>query len=132
MTEAAKEIFVARQPIFDVKQNLFAYELLYRNSTKNVCESVDATSATLSVIRDAFLILGTRVTGSRKVFINFNRDLLEQKGALTLRPENTVIEITEDVEADKTVIDACTELKDGGFTLALDDYDLKNKRARRS
>ncbi len=128
MIEAAKEIFVARQPIFDSKQNVYAYELLYRNSTKNACEAVDATSATLSVIRDTFLILGTRVTGSKKVFINFNRDLLEQRGALTLRPENTVIEITEDVEPDTTVIEACTELKEGGFTLALDDYDLKRHR----
>ena len=29
------EVYVARQPIFDVNNEVFAYELLYRNNEKN-------------------------------------------------------------------------------------------------
>jgi c-di-GMP-related signal transduction protein len=123
------EVFVARQPIFDAGQKLFAYELLYRNSFNNFYDSVDGTSATLNVLRDAFLVLGTRLTGTNKAFINFNLDLLHQKAPLTLRPENTVIEILEDVAADKTVVGLCREFKNAGYTIALDDFTPGNRKA---
>jgi EAL and modified HD-GYP domain-containing signal transduction protein len=123
-------IFVARQPIFDPNQRLFAYELLYRNSFNNAFDSSDGTSATLNVLRDAFLVLGPQLTGSRKAFINFNADLLKKKLPLTLNPKTTVVEILEDVEADKAVTDICRELKEAGYVIALDDFTLKNENAR--
>ncbi len=123
----AEKIFVARQPIFDPRQNLFAYELLYRSSLENAYGSDDGTSATLNVLRDAFLMLGPQLTGSRKTFINFNSDLLKRKLPLVLNPKTTVVEILEDVEVDETVVDICRELKEAGYVIALDDFSMKNE-----
>jgi c-di-GMP-related signal transduction protein len=129
-SQPANDIFVARQPILDARQQLVAYELLCRSSLKNEYEAADATSATLSVIRDAFLMIGSRLTRSKKAFINFNRELLENRSAFSLRPETTVIEILEDVEADEKIIEACRELKEAGHTIALDDFDGKDEKAK--
>ncbi len=124
--DAARDIFVARQPIFDPDQNLFAYELLYRSSQNNTYQGTDATAATLDVMKSAFLVLGSQLTGSKKAFINFNRELLEKRSAFALHPHSTVIEILEDVQADDTMVEICRELKNAGYTIALDDFDERN------
>ena len=111
---SADKVFVARQPIFDGEQNLFGYELLYRSSLNNSYDGADGTSATLAVVREAFLVLGTQLTGTNKAFINFNLDLLKKKLPLRLRPETTVIEILENVAVDSTVVELCRELKGAG------------------
>ena len=118
----ADKIFLARQPIFDPQQKLFAYELLYRGSFDNVYGGGDGTSATLSVLRDAFLMLGSQLIGSRKAFINFNTDLLRRKLPLVLNPKTTVIEILEDVEVDEEIVQICREFKSAGYVIALDDF----------
>jgi c-di-GMP-related signal transduction protein len=125
-TDAGEQqtLFVARQPIFDVKQRVVAYELLYRASRDNAFNGSDGSSATLSVLRDTFLILGPQLIGSSKAFINFNRDLLERRLPLILRPDVTVVEILEDVEVDHVVETACRELKQAGYTIALDDFTV--------
>ena len=127
---ASDRLFVARQPIFDVKQKLFGYELLYRISFNNSYDAADGTSATLAVVREAFLVLGTQLTGKNKAFINFNIDLLKKKVPLTLRPETTVIEILENAAADSTIVELFRELKSAGYTIALDDFDPANEDTR--
>ncbi|MGD0489664.1 MAG: EAL domain-containing protein [Syntrophorhabdales bacterium] len=117
------EIFVARQPIFDPQQAVYAYELLYRNSFTNSSQVADATNATLSVIHHAFLALGTQLTGAKRVFINFGRDALLKRMPFVLRPESTIIEVLEDVEADDVIMEVCRDLKRAGYLIALDDFD---------
>ena len=124
------KLFVARQPIFDPEQKLFGYELLYRNSFDNTFGAADETSATLAVIREAFLVLGATLTGNNRVFINFNINLLKAKIPLGLRPETTVIEIGEDVPGDTISAGLCQELKRAGYTIALDHFDPANENAR--
>ena len=102
---APDKVFVARQPIFDSEQKLFGYELLYRNSINNSYDGTDGTSATLAVVRRAFLILGTQLTGTSKAFINFNLDCWKRSFPSTLCPETTVIEILENVVVDSTAIE---------------------------
>ena len=52
------DVFVARQPIFDTHQHVYGYELLYRSGLTNAYEGTDGSQASLSVIRNAFLMLG--------------------------------------------------------------------------
>jgi EAL and modified HD-GYP domain-containing signal transduction protein len=66
------------------------------------------------------------LTGRKKAFINFTKDLLVSGVALSLPNDQTVIEILEDVEPDDSTLNACRDLKKAGFTLALDDYTLTN------
>ena len=44
------EVFVARQPIFNAKEDIISYELLYRNNNENVFPNIDGDQATTDVI----------------------------------------------------------------------------------
>lgn len=121
------EIYVARQPIFDKQQRVFGYELLYRSGPTDCYDGMDGTDASLSVIRNTFLFMGQQaLTGTKQAFINFTRDLLLHGVAEMLPPHHAVIEILENIEPDDRIVTACRELKDRGYTLALDDYTLDN------
>jgi c-di-GMP-related signal transduction protein len=121
------EIFVARQPIFDKRNKVFGYELLYRSSLTNSYHHNNGDQATISVIMNSFAVIGMDVlTGGSKAFINFTKNLLGSNIASVLPPELVVIEVLEDVEVSPEVIAACKRLKQRGFLLALDDFVLKN------
>jgi c-di-GMP-related signal transduction protein len=123
------DIYVARQPIFDTKKRVIGYELLHRSGlSSNNYQGGDGTEASLAVIRSAFLFLGERILPRpRQAFINFTKDLLISGIARMLPPDCTVIEVLEDVVADDQLVDACRELKEAGYTIALDDYTMDNE-----
>ncbi|MEW6263176.1 MAG: HDOD domain-containing protein [Thermodesulfobacteriota bacterium] len=115
--------FVARQPIFDRKQKVYAYELLFRSGLDNFFAHADGDEASSRVITDSFLLFGLEeVTGGAKAFINFTRGLLVKEYALSLPKRFAVVEILETVEPDSEVIEACRRLKANGYELALDDF----------
>jgi c-di-GMP-related signal transduction protein len=115
--------FVARQPIFDSRLQVLAYEVLFREGPEAGYGNPDPDKASARVIVDSLLTLGLpEVVGDRLAFINFTRELLVQDLASILPPDRVVIEILESVDPDREVIDACRRLKDAGFQLALDDY----------
>ena len=120
--QAQTEVFVARQPIFDRHRHVYAYELLFRSGLKNAFGGMDPDRASIKVIADGFIRFGLqRLTGGKRAFINFTRDTLV-KGYATLLPKDSiVVEILEDVEQDREVFDACRELKQRGYVIALDD-----------
>jgi EAL and modified HD-GYP domain-containing signal transduction protein len=55
---AADAKYVARQPIFDAKQEVVAYELLFRSGRANAFDCDSPERASSSVIADAFLRFG--------------------------------------------------------------------------
>ncbi len=117
------DIFIARQPILNKKQKVYGYELLYRAGKKNFFCCKDFDEATMAVIRNVMTVLGSQdLTGGKKAFINFTKNLLLSEIPGYLAKENSVIEILEDVQADEEILAACRELKKNGFQLALDDF----------
>jgi EAL and modified HD-GYP domain-containing signal transduction protein len=119
---AAEQLFLGRQPILDRQQQLFAYELLFRNSSQNFAEVTDGVQATATVIVNAFAELGIEAAlGKYRGFINVDEDFLFSD-LLELLPRHAVVlEILETVPPTPAVIERCKELKAAGFTLALDD-----------
>ncbi len=121
-------IFLARQPIFDRKMNVFGYELLFRSGTKNYYDGTDASADSLNVISNALLILGLEeVTGGRKAFINFGEGLLKSSVVLSLPKALTVIEILEDAKVDDELVTICRDFHDQGYLICLDDFALENE-----
>jgi EAL and modified HD-GYP domain-containing signal transduction protein len=125
------EIILARQPIFDRNMEVVAYELLYRNyrsggPTDRAVVS-DGNQATSSVIIDALTNLGLNtVTAGKPAFINFTEDMILKEYATILPPESIVIELLEDINPTAEMVQKCTELRQAGYTLALDDFVLTN------
>ncbi|GAB4372327.1 MAG: HDOD domain-containing protein [Calditrichia bacterium] len=117
------EVMVARQPIFNHKQKVIAYELLFRNGFNNYFDYGDGDQATSQVLHNSFISIGMEsLTRNTKAFINFTRNLLVDEVATIFPRELMVVEILETVEPDEAVIRACQRLKERGFTLVLDDF----------
>ena len=121
--EGTQDVFVARQPIFDSRRSVYAYELLFRGGLENVCPPGDPNHAAGHVLQAAWLTFGlSTLVGQNKVFVNFTRDLLLKGYGETLPVESTVIELLESVDGDPDVIASCERLKAKGYLIALDDF----------
>jgi len=118
------DAYVARQPILDRKMKAYGYELLFRSGAAEKNSMVtDADQATSRVVMESFFSRGLEnITGGKLAFVNFTSRLLLE-GAATLFPkEQLVVEILEDVEPEPEIIEACRNLYDRGYTLAMDDF----------
>lgn len=119
------EVYVARQPIFDVNENVTAYELLYRSSKENFYSGIDGDKATSDVIVNSFLNIGMQeLSQGKPCFVNFTENLLKLKLPTYFNPLNLVVEILENVKITKELVDLCEELKTSGYKIALDDFFL--------
>lgn len=117
------EILVARQPIFDTALQVVGYELLFRETGAPGAARPTAEAATSRVLHNTFFELGAeRVVGDRLAFVNLSRDYLVGALPLALDPGQVVLEVLEDVEPTREVLEAIERLRARGFTVALDDY----------
>ncbi|MCP1726883.1 EAL and modified HD-GYP domain-containing signal transduction protein [Natronospira proteinivora] len=118
-----ESVFVARQPIFNRKLQLYAYELLFRSGIKVSADFSDGDAATSEVILNTFTVFGLdELVGKAPAFINLTRRFLVQQDPLPLPQDRTVIEILEDVVIDEELIRSVERRKREGYTIALDDF----------
>ena len=126
------KLYLGRQPILDLKQKTVGYEILYRSdSARNFFDNTDPTVATSRVLYNLFLgFTPKEITGGKRAFINFNRELLTSQVLALLDPMEVVIELLEGQEVDEELIRQCILLRKAGFSLALDDVDLRDHSDR--
>lgn len=117
------DIFLARQPIFDKSNNIYGYEILFRdNELSTQYNDNDGDNATLSVIRNSMNMGIANIAGNKKAFINVTENILKSKLLSIIPSENIIVEILEDINPEDEIIDACIDLKKKGFVIALDDF----------
>lgn len=121
-------IFVARQPIFTRKKNVFGYEMLFRNGLENSFPNIDGDTATSKVLSNTFFSFDlNEILGKKPGLINFTKELILQKTPLLFPKEHIIIEVLEDIEPDKKIISALSQFKKAGFRIALDDFIYDKK-----
>ena len=120
--EANANVFVARQPIFSSKLQVYGFELLYRNGEENSFDgTTPAEIASARVLANAFLTVGNeRLLCGKVPFINFDADLLREYAPLLPFP-HAVVEIHECTQPNDDILTACRDLKAKRYQLALDD-----------
>lgn len=119
------DVFVGRQPIFDLKLNVFAYELLYRSGQQlnPAAARISGDRATTDTIVNTFLEIGLdRLVGKAYAAINLTESFLLEAGKLPFSPNQVILEILEDVPVTPALIAAVGALKTRGYMIALDDY----------
>jgi len=122
------EVFIGRQPIFNLHEQVVAYELLYRSKNVNAFPIVDPDAATIDVLVNSFLSIGIEeVTKGKPSFVNFTENLLKSSLNEFLNPSQVVIEILENVPITTQLVERVIELKSYGFQIALDDFILDDK-----
>ncbi len=120
--------YIARQAIFDAKNNTIGYELLFRDSPENKFPAIDKNIAT------AKLIIQNHIHGDiqaicmdKKAFINFTEHCLINKYPLMFDNKSIVIEIVGHQTASDRLIKIVKFYHNKGYKIALNDYDLDEK-----
>jgi c-di-GMP-related signal transduction protein len=122
------ERFIARQPIFDKRLQVYAYELLFRGGPQNFFQP--SRNASSSVIADSITLFDLQhLTGHARAFVNVDGLALKLGVARLLPPERIVVEILETVEPTEEIVSICRDLRAAGYVLALDDFTDQPKWA---
>ena len=120
--------FVARQPILTREEQVFGYELLFRDGVENYFRSTDPEAASRSTLDTSMLMGLDTLCGGRRAFLNCTREVLLKDYISLLPPQQTVVEVLETVPPDDLVIAACQRLKENGYLIALDDFGINDPR----
>jgi EAL and modified HD-GYP domain-containing signal transduction protein len=113
--------YVARQPILDLRGKVHGYELLFRDGPE-AAFSGDGDVATRTMLDSTVLFGLGRLTAGLPAFVNCTEEALTRDLVHVMPSGMTVLEILEDIEPSRPVIESCRHLKASGFRLALDDF----------
>lgn len=120
---------IGRQPILSKSGDIVAYELLFRSGSTNYATVTDNTLATASVLLNALNSIGLdRLIGSKKAFINVDKEFLMSSALEGLPQDRFVVEILETVIVDDEIVARMDALKANGFTFAIDDLDMNSEQ----
>lgn len=125
-----KEFFLARQPILNRDQVLFAYELLFREAAVGYANVTDDVAATASVIAHASELGLENVIGASLGFINVDAAVLMSDFIQFLPKQKVVLEILETVKVSERLIARVAELERAGYVFALDDVAADSEGVR--
>ncbi|WP_428033421.1 EAL and HDOD domain-containing protein [Amphritea sp.] len=120
----AKDILMARQPIFDATLNVVAYELLYRDrDCQSYCPMIDGNSATSQVLLNNYTsICRAGKLSTLPVFINLTEEMLKSNHIPEISRKHIVLEILEGMDVDDMLISSIQRYIDAGYRMALDDF----------
>lgn len=114
---------LARQPIFNTRMKVVAYELLCRSSHINRADFSNGDAASSQVLLNAFTELSiNNVVGKHLAFINFTRNLLQTPPPFDRK--QLVVEVLEGQKVDAAMLHALKVLREHNYTIALDDFVL--------
>ncbi len=121
---------VARQPVFDERGRVVAFELLYRRHlTSDSAEFSDPVAATASVLLSGFVDIGlSRLAVDRPVLVNCPRAFLVGEAPIPVPPEELILEVVESVGSEREVLEGLRELKRQGYRIALDRFEWSPSR----
>lgn len=113
---------IARQPILTDGENVIGYELFLRESQFQNRTTNDAEQEAAATIDMLNLVgLGVLCDG-RLAFINCTHNMLLSDYLALLPPHEVVVELQNDIPASEKVIQKCQELKNVGYSIALDNF----------
>ncbi|HVX41493.1 MAG TPA: HDOD domain-containing protein [Gemmatimonadaceae bacterium] len=110
------EILVARQPVFDRREQLYGYDLVLRRPGSGA----PGEPLPEQLVADTFLGIGIdQVAAGRRAFVTVDRDML-LGGAVRLLPaDRVVLQIGDDIGADGEVVQICDQLVWSGYRFSI-------------
>ncbi|MBD3612776.1 MAG: EAL domain-containing protein [Hydrogenovibrio crunogenus] len=124
-----EKLFIGRQPIFDRSNQVYGYELLFRNGFHpNEAVFDDDHYATATVIHNSMMGLAlSDLVGNAKAFINFPESFFEPEVDPCFSSNRIVCEVLETVPVTEATLAGIKRLKQKGFPIALDDFVFKKE-----
>lgn len=120
--------YVARQPILTREEQVFGYELLFRDGVETYFCATDPNAAARSTLNSSLLMGLDTLCDGKRAFVNCTREVLLKDYVTLLPSSEVVVEVLESVEADSLVEAACMRLKEAGYLIALDDFAPEDPR----
>jgi EAL and modified HD-GYP domain-containing signal transduction protein len=126
-----EHIYIGRQPIYGRNMALAGYELLHRAGPGDRAEISDGDLATSEVLISSCLDFGLQaLAGEQPAFVNLTRSFITGERALPFASGKIVLEVLEDIAFDAPVLDGLRRLAAQGYTIALDDFQLRPDSGR--
>jgi EAL and modified HD-GYP domain-containing signal transduction protein len=123
---AASPTFVARQPIYDARMEVYGYELLFRAADESWADVENADEATASTIVTTFGDIGLdALVGGRMCFVNVTREFILNDFVPLLPVGRVGLEMPRDTAADPDVAAKLGELAEMGYMIVLDDFVMR-------
>ncbi|MEA3373376.1 MAG: EAL domain-containing protein [Campylobacterota bacterium] len=116
-------IYLARQPIYDLKGNIAAYELLYRNTEKNSTSVNNHMHATARVLVNALNYIGlNNLTKGHIAFIKVDHTTILDDIIYSIAPSHFVLEILESSVISSELLKRIEYLHTKGYRFALNHF----------
>lgn len=120
------EIMVSRQPIFNKKKDVFAYELMFKadlpGSIKDIKDRKAAEDDSSLTAIDSLLVNGLkRLSTGKRVVIHFNRQTLLSEFPLMFPSDLLGIEIREDADPENKLTEVVKKMKKAGYLILVTD-----------
>jgi len=117
-------LYIAKQPIFDVDQHIFGYELYYRNDNKEMTLP-EKRLATASVLVNALNQMGLNsLVGNALAFVNIDAKILLTDIIYTIPKDRFVLELNEDIVINQKEYECIKALHKEGYKFALDNLEF--------
>lgn len=120
-----KDFFLARQPVLNRDQRLFAYELMFCNAKSGNIQNNSTMSTTATVIEHAAELGLSHVTGGSIGFITIDGAMVLSDIVKFLPPAKFVLVLSHTIELTYEVVEHVKELTKLGFVFAIDTFSLK-------
>ena len=115
--------FIGRQPILDAKQQIIAYDLLFRHSATATVPVEDDLRTSARALMNPAPDMGSQwLLGDKLVFINVSDELLQSEFLLMLDPQHTVLELPVTRAPTEDTLQRLEDLHAQGFLIALDNF----------
>jgi len=113
-------IAFARLSVFDIKKNLWGYELIYMpaNGVKTT-DSKQEEVITADLVSDTFITLEKIMDKKKKLMVNFSRQNLLDNLPYALPPGRTVVKLTDPANLPDSLIQVLEKLKESGYQIAI-------------
>lgn len=121
------EIMVTRQPIFNKKKDVFAYELLFRSDLpgriKNMKDRRAARDDSSFTAIDSLLVNGLkRMSSGKRVIIHFNQQTLLSEFPMMFPSDLLGIEIRENADPENKVTQVVKKMKKAGHLVLVTEH----------
>ena len=117
-------LYIAKQPIFDIDQHIFGYELYYRNDNQAMTLP-EKRLATASVLVNALNQMGLHtLVGDALAFVNIDAKILLTDIIYTIPKERFVLELNEDIVINQKEYECIKALHKEGYKFALDNLEF--------
>ncbi|WP_294913569.1 EAL and HDOD domain-containing protein [Sulfuricurvum sp. UBA5598] len=119
------KLFLAKQKIFNGDGNVYAYELLFRDTAHGIAEFPGNMKATSHIIVNALTNLNIdQLLGKNgTAFINVDEQMLTSGIIDMLDKKRFILELLETIELSEKVIEKIKLYHKRGYTIAIDDFD---------